>query len=125
MSAAVGCCTSSAAAPCALARRQSSSYRATTIFGPNYTAGRSVAAATGDRPFGDQVAGTDRVCAYDRPGTLRYIDGAPLTDRSTAVAQPRTVEQLAVELKALLGAARVSGPYVLVGHSLGGLISLL
>ncbi len=70
------------------------------------------------------LARTDRVCAYDRPGTLRYIDGVPLTNRSTAVAQPRTVEQLAVELKAMLSAARVSGPYVLVGHSLGGLIGL-
>jgi pimeloyl-ACP methyl ester carboxylesterase len=70
------------------------------------------------------LARTDHVCAYDRPGTLRYIEGAPLTIRSTAVAQPRTVEQLAIELKRLLEAARVPGPYVLVGHSLGGLIGL-
>ena len=70
------------------------------------------------------LARTDRVCAYDRPGTVRYIDGFPLTNRSTPVAQPRTVEQLAVELKALLSAAQVPGPYILVGHSLGGLIAL-
>jgi pimeloyl-ACP methyl ester carboxylesterase len=70
------------------------------------------------------LARTDRVCAYDRPGTVRYIDGLPLTNRSTPVAQPRTVEQLAVELKALLSAAQVPGPYILVGHSLGGLIAL-
>jgi pimeloyl-ACP methyl ester carboxylesterase len=70
------------------------------------------------------LARTDRVCAYDRPGTLRYIDGVPLTNRSTPVAQPRTVEQLALELKALLSAARVPRPYVLVGHSFGGLIGL-
>jgi pimeloyl-ACP methyl ester carboxylesterase len=70
------------------------------------------------------LARTDHVCAYDRPGTLRYIDGVPLTNRSTAVAQPRTVQQLAVELKDLLSTARVPRPYVLVGHSLGGLIGL-
>jgi pimeloyl-ACP methyl ester carboxylesterase len=64
------------------------------------------------------------VCAYDRPGTLRYVTGLPLTDRSTPVAQPRTIRDLADELHALLTTARVSGPYVLVGHSLGGLIGL-
>jgi pimeloyl-ACP methyl ester carboxylesterase len=58
------------------------------------------------------LARTDRVCAYDRPGTVRYIDGFPLTNRSTPVAQPRTVEQLAVELKALLSAAQVPGPHI-------------
>ena len=31
------------------------------------------------------LAKSHRVCAYDRPGTIRYIDGAPLTDRSTPV----------------------------------------
>jgi len=70
------------------------------------------------------LARTDRVCAYDRPGTLRYIDGLPLTNRSTPVAQPRTVEELVAELKALLTAAQMPGPYVLVCHSLGGLIGL-
>jgi pimeloyl-ACP methyl ester carboxylesterase len=64
------------------------------------------------------------VCAYDRPGTLRYVTGLPLTDRSTPVAQPRTIRDLADELHALLVTARVPGPYVLVGHSLGGLIGL-
>jgi pimeloyl-ACP methyl ester carboxylesterase len=70
------------------------------------------------------LARTDRVCAYDRPGTVRYIAGLPLTDRSTPVAQLRTVKELAIELKALLTAAQVPGPYVLVCHSLGGLIGL-
>jgi len=71
------------------------------------------------------LARSQRVCAYDRPGTLRYIDGLPLTSRSTAVSQPRTVKDLTVELHALLSKARVPPPYVLVGHSLGGLIALL
>jgi len=50
---------------------------------------------------------------------------APLTDRSTPVAQPRTVRDLVSELHGLLSAAQVPTPYVLVGHSLGGLIALL
>ena len=56
------------------------------------------------------------VCAYDRPGTLRYVTGFPLTARSTAVAQPRTVRELATELHALLMASgsetiRPCGPF--------------
>lgn len=63
-----------------------------------------------------------RVCAYDRPGTLRYVEGVPLTDRSMPVSQPRTTAEMALELHDLLAAARVPGPYLLVGHSLGGLV---
>jgi hypothetical protein len=36
------------------------------------------------------LARDHRVCTYDRPGTLRYVDGNPLTDRTTPVPQPRT-----------------------------------
>jgi len=71
------------------------------------------------------LARENRVCAYDRPGTLRSMADAPLTDRSTPVAQPRTVRDLVSELHGLLSAAQVPTPYVLVGHSLGGLIALL
>jgi pimeloyl-ACP methyl ester carboxylesterase len=71
------------------------------------------------------LARDNRVCAYDRPGTVRYVTGLPLTDRSTPVAQPRTLSDLVSELHGLLAAAQVPGPYVLVGHSLGGLIALL
>ena len=71
------------------------------------------------------LARENRVCAYDRPGTLRFTADAPLTDRSTPVAQPRTVGELVSELHGLLSAAQVPTPYVLVGHSLGGLIALL
>jgi pimeloyl-ACP methyl ester carboxylesterase len=71
------------------------------------------------------LARDNRVCAYDRPGTVRYVTGLPLTDRSTPVAQPRTVGDLVSELHGLLSTAQVPGPYVLVGHSLGGLIALL
>ena len=66
-----------------------------------------------------------RVCAYDRPGTLRYVDGFPMTDRSTTVSQPRTTKDLVTELHDLLAAADVPEPYLLVGHSLGGNVANL
>lgn len=67
------------------------------------------------------LADGHRVCAYDRPGTLRYPDPPSITDRSSPVAMPRTAQDVVQDLHALLAAARVPGPYVLVGHSLGGL----
>jgi pimeloyl-ACP methyl ester carboxylesterase len=73
-------------------------------------------------PVQDALAASHRICRYDRPGTLRYIDGTPLTDRSTPVPQPRTLGDLASELHELLRAADVPEPYVLVGHSMGGLL---
>ncbi len=45
-----------------------------------------------------------------------------MTDRSTPVPQPRTLGDLVGELHELLRAASVPKPYVLVGHSLGGLL---
>jgi pimeloyl-ACP methyl ester carboxylesterase len=51
------------------------------------------------------------VCAYDRAG-LGKSDVSPV---------PRTSEGIVEELQALLVNARVGGPYVLVGHSFGGL----
>lgn len=71
------------------------------------------------------LAGTHRVCAYDRPGTLRYSDPPTLSDRSSAVAMPRTAQDVVADLHELLAAARLSGPYVFVGHSLGGLFARL
>ena len=60
-----------------------------------------------------EVARFTRVCSYDRAG-LGQSDPAP-----TGV---RTVQDSVDDLHALLGAADISGPVVLVGHSLGGLI---
>jgi pimeloyl-ACP methyl ester carboxylesterase len=57
------------------------------------------------------VAKTTRVCTYDRAG-MGYSEAGPL---------PRTAEQFAKELHILLQRAGIPGPYVLVGHSLGGL----
>ncbi len=64
------------------------------------------------------VARSTRVCAYDRPNTLLRPEGR---SRSDPVPQPRTAADAVAELHALLRAARVPGPYVLVGHSLGGM----
>jgi pimeloyl-ACP methyl ester carboxylesterase len=67
-----------------------------------------------------EMAKTTRVCAYDRPGT-KYEDDSPTP--STPVKQPTTAQEAVTDLAALLGAAHVSGPYVLVGHSWGGMIA--
>jgi pimeloyl-ACP methyl ester carboxylesterase len=65
------------------------------------------------------VARFTRVCAYDRPGTLLDADRR---GRSDPAPQPRTAADAVDDLHSLLSAAGVSGPYVLVGHSLGGII---
>lgn len=71
------------------------------------------------------VAKFTRVCAYDRPGTVTIAANAITASASTAVPQPTTPESSVVDLHALLSAAKVSGPFVLVGHSYGGLIARL
>jgi pimeloyl-ACP methyl ester carboxylesterase len=59
-----------------------------------------------------------RVCACDRPGTP--VGEKP--SRSDPVPQPTTAKDAVADLHALLNAAGEAGPYVLVGHSYGGLI---
>ena len=71
------------------------------------------------------VAETTRVCAYDRPGTYAEIAGEIVASRSDPIAQPRNAPEMVEELHALLEAAAVPGPYVLVGHSYGGFFSRL
>jgi pimeloyl-ACP methyl ester carboxylesterase len=58
-----------------------------------------------------EVSGTTRVCAYDRAG-MGWSEMGP---------EPRDAKQITGELHTLLGKAGIEGPYVLVGHSLGGL----
>jgi pimeloyl-ACP methyl ester carboxylesterase len=58
-----------------------------------------------------QVATTTRVCAYDRAG-IGWSDTGP---------EPRDSVRIAGELHTLLANAGVPGPYVLAGHSFGGL----
>jgi pimeloyl-ACP methyl ester carboxylesterase len=72
----------------------------------------------GSGPFG-RIAGFTRACFYDRPGTLLGLDRS----RSDPVPMPRSTGEAAVDLHALLEAAGVPGPYVLVGGSTGGLIA--
>ncbi len=72
------------------------------------------------------LARTNRVCAYDRPGTLRYtMDQGSITNRSTPVPMPRTAADVVADLHALLTAAEIPGPYILTAHSLGGLFARL
>ena len=65
-----------------------------------------------------EVAKFTRVCACDRPGTP--VGEKP--SRSDPVPQPTTAKDAVADLHALLSAAGEAGPYVLVGHSYGGLI---
>lgn len=58
-----------------------------------------------------EVAKRERACTYDRAG-LGWSDPSPL---------PRTSRVIAIELHTLLHNAQVHGPYVLVGHSMGGM----
>jgi len=62
-------------------------------------------------PVQTEVAKFAKVCSYDRAG-YGLSESGP---------QPRTARQIAVELHTLLHNADISGPYVLVGHSIGGL----
>src|SRR5215212_4658682 len=68
------------------------------------------------------VAAFTRVCAYDRPGTILDLDHR---NRSDPVPMPRTAGDIVADLHALLTAAGVPGPYVLAGHSFGGLVARL
>ncbi|MFP5341801.1 MAG: alpha/beta fold hydrolase [Candidatus Limnocylindria bacterium] len=65
--------------------------------------------AAGWTPVHDAIAATTRTCAYDRAGRGR--------------SDPRgrhTLADAATDLRALLSAAGERGPFVIVGHSLGG-----
>jgi pimeloyl-ACP methyl ester carboxylesterase len=71
------------------------------------------------------VATFTRVCLYERPGVAAATDDVLVPSRSDPVPQPRMVSDMVADLHALLQAARVPGPYVLVGHSLGGALARL
>jgi len=58
-----------------------------------------------------ELAKVTRVCSYDRPG-LGWSEDRP---------GPRDSNTAAARLHSLLQAADISGPLVLVGHSLGGI----
>ena len=75
------------------------------------------------------IAETNRVCAYDRPGTLLATGDGPedfLPSRSDPVPQPTTLQDHVDDLHALLKASgEGKRPYVVVGHSMGGAVSRL
>ncbi len=77
------------------------------------------AGMTGDHRTWDRVlpalSGSPRVCAYARANI------AP----SDAAETPRSAADAVADLHALLETAAITGPYVLVGFSMGGLISQL
>jgi pimeloyl-ACP methyl ester carboxylesterase len=58
-----------------------------------------------------QLAQSTRVCSYDRAG-LGWSERGP---------KPRDARQISSELHTLLKGADTEGPYVVVGHSYGGL----
>ncbi len=60
----------------------------------------------------DEISKTTRICVYDR-ANLGWSDAIP--------NKWRTSQDIAKDLHTLLTAAKVPGPYVLVGHSVGGL----
>jgi len=62
-----------------------------------------------------QLAAMSRVCSYDRAG-FGWSDAGPL---------PRSAGRVATELRTLLDRAGVPPPFLLVGHSFGGLVMLV
>ena len=60
------------------------------------------------------IARDSRVCVYDRAGR----------GRSDAAKGPQDAAHIAADLNTLLDRAHVPGPYVLAGHSFGGLYTL-
>ena len=62
-----------------------------------------------------EIARVTRACVYDRAG-FGWSDGGPM---------PRVAGRIANELHQLLQKAEVPGPYILVGHSFGGLVMRL
>ena len=75
------------------------------------------------------IAETNRVCAYDRPGTILATGDGPEDfekSRSDPVDQPTTLQDHVDDLHALLKASgEGKRPYVVVGHSMGGAVSRL
>jgi pimeloyl-ACP methyl ester carboxylesterase len=80
------------------------------------------------------LAESNRVCIYDRPGTMITTTNAggavalgdsALRGRSDPAPMPRDPAEVVAELHDLLAAVDVQEPFVLVGHSLGGALGVL
>jgi pimeloyl-ACP methyl ester carboxylesterase len=59
-----------------------------------------------------EIAKSTRVCSYDRAG-LGWSQASP---------KPRTTEVMAEELHTILRNTGIEGPYIMVGHSFGGIV---
>jgi pimeloyl-ACP methyl ester carboxylesterase len=107
--------------------------RPTVLLQSGYGNGGDIwSAATAHPPaVAPGLAATNRVCVYDRPSSVLSVDaaGTPLSSsqpaRSDQVPMPRTATAVVTEWHDVLATAGVPGPYVLVGHSLGGLFAVL
>ena len=66
-------------------------------------------------PLQERISEFTRVCSYDRAG-YGWSEPGP---------EPRTSQQIVDELSTLLENAGEAGPYVLAGHSFGGLNTIL
>ena len=86
--------------------------RPTVILEAGYTAS---GIDTFGRTIEPALARMTRVCTYDRAG-----DGT--SDARPDRVAPLTATTQAAELHALLGAIGVNGPFVVVGHSYGGIV---
>jgi pimeloyl-ACP methyl ester carboxylesterase len=86
--------------------------------GDDLSAGMGTLIASDHAVF-PSMARTTRVCTYDRP------DIRSTGEVTTPRPQPHTVDLDVADLDTLLTAIGEPGPYVLVSHSYGGLISTL
>jgi hypothetical protein len=66
------------------------------------------------KPITGPIAKFARVVLYDRAGLGQSL---PMTNKDS----PITADQVAIKLRQLLAIADIPPPYMLVGHSLGGL----
>lgn len=72
-----------------------------------------------------EVSKWTHTCIYDRPGTISFSGEKLEVSKTTLVKQPTTAKNGVDDLHALLMAAKVQGPFILVAHSYGGLIARL
>jgi len=70
-----------------------------------------------------EVSKFTTVCTYDRPGTIIATDDSFTMSRSTPVKQPVNVNEQVADLEALIKAASIPKPFIIVAHSAGGLIA--
>lgn len=99
------------------------------LWGLSWSAGFGLAGNAGATPpvlvfqsgFGDGKAAWDSLLPHLPAGMPRYVHERPGNGDTPAVDTPRDPCSVAAELHAALQSQALSPPYLLVGHSLGGL----